>query len=80
MVERIGKTANEICNDDLGHNRIKLNEQHTCYIVESNDAGAFGCVGRAIEQHLDVIPSELKPIFRKILDETKLKKENLARS
>jgi hypothetical protein len=48
-VERIGKTANEICNDPDG-NRIKLNEPQRGYIVESNDAGALGCVGWAIKQ------------------------------
>ena len=30
-VERIGKTAYEICND-LSSNRIELNEQHTGFI------------------------------------------------
>lgn len=40
-IERIGKTANEICND-LSLNRIKLNEQHRFHhrIIESNDAAA----------------------------------------
>ena len=51
-VERIAKTANEICND-LSLNRIKLNEQHTGFIIESNDAGALGCTGWAIERHLN---------------------------
>ena len=40
-VERIGKAAYEMCNDPA-HNRIKLNEQHTSFIIESNDAGALG--------------------------------------
>ena len=55
-VERIGKTANEICNDPDCY-RIKLNKQHTGFIIESNDSGALGCIGWAIERHLDVIPS-----------------------
>jgi hypothetical protein len=37
-VERIGKTANEICNDP-DCNRIKLNEQHTGFIMESKMLG-----------------------------------------
>jgi hypothetical protein len=44
-VERIGKTAYEICNDPARH-RIKLNEQHTGFILESNDATVLGCLGR----------------------------------
>ena len=39
-VERIGKTAYEICNDPARH-RIKLNEQHTGFILESNDAAVL---------------------------------------
>ena len=42
-VERVGKTANEICNNPDG-NRIKLDEQHIGFIMESNDAGALGCL------------------------------------
>ena len=38
------KTANEICNNPDG-NRIKLNEQHTGYIMESNDTAALECLG-----------------------------------
>jgi hypothetical protein len=34
-------------------NRIKLNEQHTAFIIESNDADALGCIGWAIERHLN---------------------------
>lgn len=41
------------------------------FIIESNDAGALGCIGWAIEQHLDDIPSKLKLTFRKILDDVK---------
>lgn len=39
-VERIGKTAKEICNDP-DFNRIKLNGQHRGFILESDDAGAL---------------------------------------
>ena len=66
-VERIGNAAYEMCND-LARNRIKLNEQHTSFIIESNDAGALGCIGWAIEQYLDAIPPKLKPNFRKSLE------------
>jgi hypothetical protein len=83
LVERIGKTANGICNDPAC-NRVKLktsnNGQHTGFIIESNDAGALGCIGWAIERHLDVIPPKLKPIFHKILEDTKTRKDNLERS
>ena len=40
----------------------------------------LGCIGWAIEQHLDSIPSNLKPNFQKILDVVKARKENLERS
>jgi hypothetical protein len=82
-VERIGKTANEIC-DDLDYNRIKLktsdNGRYTGFIIESNDAGALGCICWVIERHLDTLPSKLKPTFQKILDDTKTRKDNLERS
>jgi hypothetical protein len=78
-VERIGKTAYEICNDPA-RNLIKLNEQRTDFIMESNDAAVLGCIGWAIEQHLNDIPSRLKPNIQKILDDIKARKENLERS
>ena len=73
-MERIGKTAYEICNDPA-RNQIKLNEQHTGYIIESNDAGILGCLGWATEQHLDSIPSKLKPTFQQILEDLKTRRE-----
>ena len=78
-VERIGKTAYEICNDPA-RNRIKFNEQHTGFILESNDVAILGCIGWAIEQHLDDIPTKLKPSFQQILNDIKDSKENLERS
>lgn len=78
-VERIAATANEICEDPAG-NRIKLNEKHTSFIMECNDAGALGYLGWAIERHLSDIPSKLKPTFQKILEDIKAKKEDLERS
>lgn len=78
-VERIGKTAYEICND-LARDRIKLNEQHTGFIVEFNDVAVLGCLGWAIEQHLNDIPTKLKPTFQQILNDIKARKENLERS
>jgi hypothetical protein len=71
-VERIANTANEISDDSEG-NRIKLNGQRTGIIIESNDAGALGCIGWAIERHLGDIPSKLKPTFQKIADDTRAK-------
>ena len=79
MGERISKTAYEICNDPARH-RIKLNEQHTGFNLESNDTAVLGCLGWAIKQHLDTIPSKLKPTFQKILDDIKARNENLERS
>ena len=48
--------------------------------MESNDAAVLGCLGWAIEQHLDAIPSKFKSTIRKILNDIKAKKENLERS
>jgi len=48
--------------------------------MESNDAGALRCLGWAIERHLDTIPSNLRPTFQKILNDTKAKKDDLERS
>jgi hypothetical protein len=78
-VERIAKAANEIC-DNSDADRIKMNEQHTGFIVESNDAGALGCIGWAIERHLVDIPSKLRPKVKKIVEEIKAKKDDLERS
>jgi hypothetical protein len=64
-IEKIGKTAYDICNDPA-RERIKLNEQHLGFITESNDAAVLECLGWAIEQHLDAIPTKLKPTFQKI--------------
>ena len=47
-IEIIDKTVNEIRKDPT-RDRIKLNEQHTGFIVESNDATVLGCLGWAIE-------------------------------
>ena len=55
-VERIGKTAYEICNDSA-RSRIKLNEQHTGFIMESNYTGD---IDWAIEKHFDSIPIQTK--------------------
>jgi hypothetical protein len=50
-VERIGKTAYEICNDPA-RNHIKLNEQHAGFTMESNDAGVLGGLGWTIKHRL----------------------------
>lgn len=78
-VERTGKTAYEICNDPA-RKRIKLNDQHTGFIMESDDAAVLGYIGWAIEQHLNDIPSKLKPTFQQVLEDLKARKENLERS
>jgi hypothetical protein len=78
-VERIGKTAYEVCNN----NRIQLKKsdtnQHTGFIIESNDTTALSCIGWAIEKYLDDIPSKLRPTFQEILDDVKSRKEDLER-
>ena len=40
----------------------------------------MGCIGWAIERHLDAVPPKLMPIFQKILQDTKIRKDNLERS
>src|ERR687891_1593294 len=79
-VERIGKTAYEMLNNE----RIKLKTsetgQNTGFIIESDDSTALSCIGWTIEKYLDAIPSRLKPTFQQILEDTRAKKENLERS
>jgi hypothetical protein len=55
-------------------------DPHTGFIIEANDAGALGCIGWTIERHLDSLPSNMKPTFRLILDDTRIRKDNLERS
>jgi len=43
-IERIDKTVYEIYNDPA-RNRIKLNEQHTDFIMESNDSIVLSSIG-----------------------------------
>ena len=50
------------------------------FIIESNDSGALGCIGWAIELHIDDVPSKLKPKFKKILEDIKARKDALERS
>ena len=54
--------------------------RHTSSIFESNDAAVLGCIGWAIEQHLNDIPIKLKPNFQQILNDIKARKEILERS
>jgi hypothetical protein len=42
-------------------------------------ASALGYVGWAIERHHDEVPSKLRPIFPKILEDTRIKKGTLER-
>lgn len=69
----------EICNDPA-RNRMKLNDQYTGSILESNDAAVLGCLGWAIEQHLNYIPTKLKLNFQHLLNDIKAGKENSKRS
>jgi hypothetical protein len=78
-VERIGKTANEICSDPDCKLNMSENRQPAGF-MGSNDSGALGYLGWAIERYLDAIPHQLKPIFQKILNDTKTRKDNLERA
>ncbi|MPZ06842.1 MAG: hypothetical protein GEU26_10600 [Nitrososphaeraceae archaeon] len=83
-IERIGKTAKEICNDpDCKRIKLKTSENGQDIgfdFTDENDVGAMDCVIRAIERHIDSIPIDIKPTFQKIVDDYKSKKENLERS
>ena len=78
-VERIGKTAYEMCNNNRIQMKKSETNQHTGFIIESNDTTALSCIGWAIEKYLDDIPSKLTPTFQKILDDVKSRKEDLER-
>lgn len=78
-VERIGTTAYENCKNRIIMKTLE-NGENTGFIIESNDAGALGCIGWAIEQHLDTIPPKLKSTFQKILEDVKARKLDLERS
>ena len=54
-VERIGTTTYENCKNHIIM-KTSENGENTGFIIESNDAGALGCIGWAIEQHLDTMP------------------------
>ena len=69
-VERIGKTAyNLACNC--------VNDD---YIVKSTDPDLLGRIELAIKQHLEIMPSNLRPTFQQMLDDIKARKEDLQRS
>jgi hypothetical protein len=51
--------------------------RHTGFIIESEDAGALGCIGWAIDRHLNTMSPQPKPIFHKIREDTKTRKDNL---
>ena len=74
-----GTTAYENCKNRI---IMKTSEsgENTGFIIESNDAGALGCIGWAIEQHLDTMPPRLKSTFQKILEDVKARKLDLERS
>ena len=50
------------------------------FIVKSSNPMLLECLGLAIEQHLEAMPSKLRPIFEQMLDDIKTRKENLERS
>jgi hypothetical protein len=68
-VEIVNKTAY-----DLARNRIDND-----YIVKSSDPGLLGYIELAIEQHLDSMPTKLKPTLQQIIVDIKARKESLER-
>jgi hypothetical protein len=48
-VERIGKTAYEMCNNNRIQMKKSETNQHTGFIIESNDTTALSCIGWAID-------------------------------
>jgi hypothetical protein len=74
-VETIGKTAFE-----LSSNHRKNQEHNRNFITKSSDPILLGCIGLAIEQHLDALPPNLRPPFQQMLDDVKSRKEDLERS
>lgn len=73
-VERIGKTAY-----DLASNHIK-NEEYNGHIIKSGDPVLLECIGLAIQQYLDTMPTKLRVTFQQMLDDIKTRKEDLERS
>jgi hypothetical protein len=74
-IERIGKTAYEMLNNNHMKLKTSATGQNTGFIIESDDSTALSFVGWAIEKHLDAIPSKLKPPFQQILEDIRIKKE-----
>ena len=68
-VERIGKTAYEMCNND----HIKLKTWKLVDVPVLSQNLLLGSTG--VEKHLNEIPSKLRPTFQEILDDVKSRKE-----
>ena len=69
-----------MCNNGRIKPKTSDTNQCTGFIIKSNDSAGLSCIGWTIEKHLDEVPSHLKPTFQKILEDTRIKKENLERS
>jgi hypothetical protein len=65
-IERVGKTAY-----NLAYNCV--NDE---YIVKSSDPDLLRRIELAIKQHLETMPSNLRPTFRQILDDIKARKRS----
>ena len=50
------------------------------FIVKTSDPELLGSIGVAIEQHLDTMPPKLKLIFQQMLEDIRMRKENLEKS
>lgn len=70
LIERVGKATYDLA----------CNCTNNDYIIKSSDPRLLVCIELAIEQHLEALPSKLRPIFEQMLDDIKARKENLERS
>jgi hypothetical protein len=68
-IERVGKTVYDLA----------CNCTNNDYIIKSKDPALLGRIELAIEQHLDSMPTKLKPTLQQIIVDIKARKESLER-
>jgi hypothetical protein len=79
-IERIGKTAKEICKDpDCKRIKLRLSDdgQGISYDIPEGDPEAVNCIIKAVEKHYNSLPLPLQDIFRKIVDDLKNNRKNI---
>jgi hypothetical protein len=82
-LERIGKTANELCNDpDCNRIKLKMSEDglKITYDIDEKDTEAMNCLIKAIGTHFDSLPAELQPTFKKIIEDIKTEIYNIEKT